>query len=119
MMFAQFGTAVAADAGQQQPCTLNRPTVVTMKYLLYLPKDYDEKQSWPLVLFLHGAGERGDDLNLVKVHGPPKLVAAGKQFPFIVVSPQCPNGHWWEPVELRPSWTRCRRNTRSTRTAFT
>jgi predicted peptidase len=71
-----------------------------MKYLLYLPKDYRQKDSWPLLLFLHGAGERGDDLQLVKKHGPPKLIEAGKQFPFLVVSPQCPQGRWWEPVEL-------------------
>ena len=62
-----------------------------MKYLLYLPKDYDQKESWPLLLFLHGAGERGDNLELVKKHGPPKLIEAGKDFPFIVVSPQCPS----------------------------
>jgi predicted peptidase len=68
--------------------------------LLYLPKDYDQKESWPLLLFLHGAGERGNNLDLVKKHGPPKLIEAGKGFPFIVVSPQCPNDHWWEPVEL-------------------
>jgi predicted peptidase len=52
------------------------------------------------MLFLHGAGERGDDLELVKKHGPPKLIEAGKNFPFIVVSPQCLLGRWWEPVEL-------------------
>ena len=89
----------AAGTGQK-PCELERNFKVTMKYLLYLPKDYDKKDSWPLLLFLHGAGERGDDLNLVKKHGPPKLIEAGKDFPFIVVSPQCPNDHWWEPVEL-------------------
>ncbi|MGA2033620.1 MAG: prolyl oligopeptidase family serine peptidase [Thermoguttaceae bacterium] len=71
-----------------------------MKYLLYLPQDYDGKDSWPLLLFLHGAGERGHDLELVKKHGPPKLIAAGKAFPFIVVSPQCADNAWWEPVEL-------------------
>ncbi len=52
------------------------------------------------MLFLHGAGERGDDLTLVKKHGPPKLIEAGQQFPFIVVSPQCPKDRWWEPLEL-------------------
>ncbi len=72
-----------------------------MKYLLYLPKDYEKKPSWPLMLFLHGAGERGDDLTLVKKHGPPKLIDAGKDFPFIVVSPQCPKDRWWEPLELK------------------
>jgi predicted peptidase len=53
-----------------------------------------------VLLFLHGAGERGSDLNQVKTHGPPKLIEAGKEFPFIVVSPQCPGGRWWEPFEL-------------------
>jgi predicted peptidase len=84
----------------QKSCELDRTIKVQMKYLLYLPKEYDQKDSWPVLLFLHGAGERGDDLNLVKKHGPPKLIEAGKEFPFIVVSPQCPNDHWWEPVEL-------------------
>jgi predicted peptidase len=92
--------AEADDAAHQKPCELNRAIKVTMKYLLYLPKDYDQKDSWPLMLFLHGAGERGDNLDLVKKHGPPKLIEAGKDFPFIVVSPQCPQGRWWEPVEL-------------------
>ncbi|MCU0915511.1 MAG: prolyl oligopeptidase family serine peptidase [Planctomycetes bacterium] len=75
---------------------------VSLKYLLYLPKGYGEKkdQKWPLLLFLHGAGERGDDVNLVKKHGPPKLIDQGREFPFLVVSPQCPANSWWpEQVE--------------------
>ena len=68
-----------------------------VKYLLYLPKDHAAKpeKKWPLILFLHGAGERGDDLNRVKVHGPPKLVEKGEAMEFIVVSPQCPKGMVW------------------------
>jgi predicted peptidase len=89
------------DSGTSQaPSELERDFKVTMKYLLYLPKDYDQKDSWPLLLFLHGAGERGDDLNLVKKHGPPKLIEEGHEFPFIVVSPQCPRNRRWEPFEL-------------------
>jgi predicted peptidase len=69
---------------------------VTCDYLLYLPAGYgEERQAWPLMMFLHGAGERGSDLNKVKVHGPPKLVAAGKDLPFVIVSPRCPEGDWW------------------------
>ena len=79
---------------------LNVQVQVRMNYLLALPADYATQESWPLVLFLHGAGERGDDLELVKKHGPPKLISEGKKFPFIVVSPQCPNDVWWEPIEL-------------------
>jgi dienelactone hydrolase len=60
------------------------------KYLLYLPDGYanDTATKWPMIIFLHGSGESGDDLNKVKVHGPPKLIEQGKKFPFIVVSPQ-------------------------------
>jgi predicted peptidase len=69
---------------------------VRCQYLLFLPESYGQKkQRWPLILFLHGAGERGDDLNLVKKHGPPKIVEQRKDFPFIIVSPQCPAGDWW------------------------
>ena len=88
--------ASAAEPVPQKPCELNRTIKVTMKYLLYLPKDYEQKPSWPLMLFLHGSGERGDDLNLVKKSGPSKLIEAGQQFPCIVVSPQCPKNRGWE-----------------------
>lgn len=101
LMAAVQANNVRADgAGQQKAAEMNRTVRITMNYLLYLPKDYDQKPSWPLVLFLHGAGERGSDLALVKKHGPPKLVVEGKQFPFILVSPQCPRDRWWEPYEL-------------------
>jgi predicted peptidase len=70
-----------------------------MSYLLYLPDGYkqDNRKRWPLIVFLHGAGERGEDLDLVKIHGPPKLIEAGKKMPFIVVSPQLALGEWWSP----------------------
>lgn len=66
-----------------------------LSYLLYLPIGYAESdRRWPLVLFLHGSGECGDSLERVKMHGPPKLVEGGKQFPFILVSPQSPGRGW-------------------------
>ena len=69
---------------------------VSGQYLIYLPEGYGAgDREWPLVLFLHGVGERGSDLELVKKHGPPKLIAEGKSFPFIMVAPQCPTGQWW------------------------
>ncbi len=69
---------------------------LSCRYLLFLPEGYGKKQKrWPLMLFLHGAGERGDDLEKVKKHGPPKIVQTRKDFPFIVVSPQCPEEQWW------------------------
>jgi predicted peptidase len=96
------GGELRAESGGQKAAKLDKQIGVTLDYLLYLPADYDRQESWPLVIFLHGAGERGDDLELVKKHGPPKLIAQGKQFPFIVVSPQCPKDEWWawKPLEL-------------------
>ena len=83
----------------QHPYQLKREirTTIEAGYLLYLPKEYgkDKMKRWPLMLFLHGAGERGDDLGLVKKHGPPKLVGRGREMPFIVASPQCPRRSWW------------------------
>ena len=85
--------------GRQTAEHLKRQVTMELDYLLYLPPDYAGKDSWPLMVFLHGAGERGHDLNLVKKHGPPKLVEAGKDFPFIIVSPQCPTDQWWPGLE--------------------
>lgn len=70
---------------------------VRLRYLLALPEGYEAStEAWPLVLFLHGSGERGDNLSLVTVHGPPRLVREGQTFPFILVSPQQPLGDWWD-----------------------
>lgn len=71
-----------------------------VRYLLFLPKDYAKQESWPLMLFLHGAGERGDDIELVKKWGPPASVAKKPDFPFVLVSPQCPTGRYWDVEEL-------------------
>jgi predicted peptidase len=53
-----------------------------------------------LLCFLHGAGERGTNLDLVAKHGPPKLAAAKKEFPFVLLSPQCPSGQIWDDAAL-------------------
>ena len=69
-------------------------------YLFYLPKEYkaDTIKKWPLLIFLHGSGEQGNDLDKIKVHGLPKLIDQGKDFPFIVVSPQAQRG--WNSEDL-------------------
>jgi predicted peptidase len=81
----------------------NEPAM-SMEYLVYTPADYSDKikGKYPLVFFLHGAGERGSDINLVRRNGLPKLVEEGRSFPFIMVSPQCPEGKWWDPEILYP-----------------
>ena len=73
-----------------------------VNYLLFLPKGYDAKaeRRWPLILFLHGAGERGTNVWKVATHGPPKIAATQADFPFIVVSPQCPEQQLWSSETL-------------------
>jgi predicted peptidase len=73
-----------------------------LHYLLYLPPDYTRSsdKQWPLMLFLHGAGERGTDVNRVAIHGPMSLVKQGTNFPFIILAPLCPAGQWWENEPL-------------------
>ena len=65
-------------------------------YALYLPEDFDENKKYPLVFFLHGAGERGDDLDIGCRHGYMKHVREkGAKYPFIIVAPQCPSTMIW------------------------
>ena len=91
-------SASAQTAGSQTPVKFEKQIVKTLKadYLLYLPKDYgkDAGKKWPVLFFLHGSGESGLDIEKVKANGPPKRIAAGKEFPFIVVSPQSLGGGW-------------------------
>ena len=74
----------------------------SLDYLLFLPEGYEAggEKKWPLMLFLHGAGERGTNVARVAVHGPAKLVKTKKDFPFILVSPQCPIDERWNPEAL-------------------
>ena len=97
--------AVTADTpapGKQVPLVFETSAgdkKTTYNYWLYLPKDYAAKgaKKWPLILFLHGMGERGNDVNKVKIHGIPKFVEkpANESFPFIAASPQCPGDTTW------------------------
>jgi predicted peptidase len=83
----------------QQACAIEAEIqkAVRLRYLLHLPEGYaaHPRKKWPLILFLHGMGERGNDLNLVRKHGIPKIVEERAEFPFICVSPQCPESSHW------------------------
>lgn len=93
-------TAAEPSSGTQVSAKLTSETTAELGYLLYLPEGYENQDEWPLIIFLHGIGERGNDPNVVKTHGPPKLIEEGRPFPCIVVSPQCPLQRWWEPTVL-------------------
>lgn len=90
-------TATAPAWAAQQAKHFEKEITVKVKldYLLFLPEGYGEgDKKWPLILFLHGAGESGDNLEKVKIHGPPKIVETKHDFPFILVSPQSPGRGW-------------------------
>ncbi len=96
-------TAGPAPApGRQVPLVFEKTVggkPVRYNYLLYLPPDYDARggRTYPLVVFLHGMGERGNNVDLIRKHGIPKIVGRkGKaSFPFIGASPQCPGTSFW------------------------
>ncbi len=101
LMLALAMPAIAAVQTKRKLNIISNPEL-NVQYLLYLPQGHGEQpeKRWPLILFLHGAGERGKDLNLVKKHGPPKLLEQGAKMDFIVVSPQCPKGTVWNDEVL-------------------
>ena len=73
----------------------------TLWYLVYLPAKYDTAICWPLLVYLHGSGQRGSDLELLRdEQGPPGLIERGRDLPMIVVSPQCPADRRWSPTEV-------------------
>jgi len=70
-------------------------------YLLYLPDGYKESRSnWPLMIYLHGSSLRGNELQKLKRYGPPSFLDKRGDFPYVVVSPQLPEGEVWEPKTL-------------------
>ncbi|MGB5976821.1 MAG: PA14 domain-containing protein, partial [Cyclobacteriaceae bacterium] len=93
LVFAQAGGQRAVPKGT---------TSLNYGFYEYLPEDYNPSsgKKYPVMIFLHGLGERGNgttDLKKVTYNGPPKLAQQGRDFPFIVISPQLPNtqGGWW------------------------
>ena len=70
-------------------------TRVDLPYLLHLPDGVEARDDWPLILSLHGSGERGTDVALVRRQGLPRRLDEGLELPAVVLSPQCPDGQVW------------------------
>ncbi|GIO34273.1 MULTISPECIES: prolyl oligopeptidase family serine peptidase [Paenibacillus] len=83
----------------QQACKMEKEIKksVSLNYLLHIPEEYDPSadKKWPVILFLHGSGERGSAIELVKIHGIPLIADRDPSFPFICISPQCPEESDW------------------------
>lgn len=105
-MSALVGPAAAVAA---PPVEGQRPQAAVdpggYPYQLFVPRGAiargkGDKARWPLMIFLHGSGERGDDIARVKVHGPPKIADRDPNFPFILVSPLLPAEQDWDITKL-------------------
>jgi predicted peptidase len=108
-LFLYFSLAITmgqtSDAKTDAEDFLSRTAVVDGKsygYRVYVPKNLKTKKNLPVLLFLHGAGERGDDnLAQTKIGLGPAIVKNRESFPFVVVMPQCPKGRWWPEPEMQ------------------
>ncbi|GAA5484614.1 dienelactone hydrolase family protein [Haloferula sargassicola] len=94
---------LASHAAELVPAKFetDSPRKLGYSYLISRPDRDAPEKGWPLIIFLHGAGERGTNLNDVKRHGPPKLLAAGRDIPAVVVAPQCPPNQVWDPHAVK------------------
>jgi predicted peptidase len=100
-LFLILSVALAIPASARKPetgfldrtLTLNR---LTYKYQVFIPDNWSPSRKWPIILFLHGAGERGSDgLLQTEVGIAPAIRKGRSSFPALVVMPQCSAGHWW------------------------
>jgi len=92
-----MGTSHAADNRERFDYRNFADGDYKLPYRLLKPKDYDAKQKYPLVIFLHGAGERGDDNDKQLVHGMNDFASDENmaKYPCFLIAPQCPSGEAW------------------------
>ncbi len=92
-----MSTSVSFPNPAQTAATARFKLETKVNYLLALPKGYQAGRSrrWPLVVFLHGSGERGESTDVLRKFGPAKRVEEGTAFPFILLTPLCPDYEWW------------------------
>lgn len=102
-LMAVIGLAIALPAMATSRARKLVSTVTSRtSYLTFVPKSYSAKgPGVPLILFLHGSGERGTDLEKVKAWGPPANAEKDADFPFMVVSPQLADGEAWHALALK------------------
>lgn len=77
----------------------------SMPYVVYVPRDYTATKKYPIILFLHGVGERGDDgLKPTQIGIGSAIRMRSERFPCIVVMPQCPANKWWSGDALEMAY---------------
>ncbi len=98
------GFAAATAVARTETGFLNRTLRIgnkTYRYQVYVPSEWNKSRRWPVILFLHGAGERGEDGLLQTQVGIATAIRMHKdRFPAIVVMPQCIRGSWWSADDM-------------------
>lgn len=106
LTLAMGGLLLASPAWARRPETgfLNRVVSaggVNYNYQVFVPRNWNKSEKWPVILFLHGHGESGDDGLLQTGEGIGNAIRAGvERFPFLVVFPQCRKGDWWTTAAM-------------------
>lgn len=74
-----------------------------LNYRILYPKDYDPAKKYPVILFLHGSGERGNDNEKQLIHGGDLFLNPSnrEKFSALVLFPQCPEGKSWASLDIR------------------
>jgi predicted peptidase len=104
LFFVSFSVCAETPPASQQRAQVfeGQPThPFRLSYLLFLPSAYEKntQMRWPLILYLHGGSLRGTNIEPVRTLGLPRKLEHDPNFPFVVVSPQCPPGEIWTDVE--------------------
>lgn len=103
MSFFMFSACEKAELAAYQKMTFENSEGKTLPYRILFPKNYNADEKYPLLLFLHGAGERGTDNEMQLVHGSDLFLNNIEKYPAIVVFPQCPKDVWWgDPKSEEP-----------------
>jgi predicted peptidase len=103
-LFLSLAVGSTASAGTPSTGFIDRTLSlhgVTYKYQVFLPDNWTPQQKWPVILFLHGFGERGSDGLLQTDVGLLHAVRLSRMhFPAVIVIPQCPGDHWWTETDM-------------------
>ncbi|MBC8153519.1 MAG: prolyl oligopeptidase family serine peptidase [Bacteroidetes bacterium] len=100
-----FSRATAQDDYQKRTYTTRQGKV--LPYRILYPKNYDKTQKYPIVVLLHGAGERGNDNEKQLTHGSNLFLNEQNRanFPAIVIFPQCPAESYWASMKIERNKT--------------
>jgi len=96
-------TSIVRVQAQSFEARIYEHKTLQLPYRILYPDNYDKTKKYPLVIFLHGAGERGNDNQNQLTHGSNLFLNAENRakYPAIVVFPQCPTDMYWAPIKER------------------